>query len=140
MTAYSLLRSLGVIGLLVATCPNGLEAAPNGGMTESRWHCKTTAWVMLMHWRQVSSAEGCDGEACRLVMEPMTEGVLMTEHGRRVGVVEVRGDGLKGWTFKDIEGRRWHLRGQSDRLDGTVSDRRKRQAVSCRLAPRGGQE
>jgi hypothetical protein len=84
--------------------------------------------------------EGCGGEACRLVTEPMTEGVLLTEQGRRVGVVEVRGDGLKGWTFKDIEGRRWRLRGRSDRLEGTVSDRRKRQTVSCRLAPRGGQE
>jgi hypothetical protein len=140
MTSYSMLRSLALLGLLVATCPTRIAAAPSAEMPESRWHCRTTGWAMRMHWRQVSSAEGCDGEACRLTMAPMTEGVLMTEKGRRVGVVEVRGDGLKGWRFKDIEGRHWQLRGLSDRLDGTVSDRRKRQAVSCRLAPVGGQE
>ena len=137
MNARAILRALGLPALLAAT---GLQATPHGEMPESRWHCRATGWVMLMHWRQVSAAEGCDGEACRLVTEPMTEGVLLTEQGRRVGVVEVRGDGLKGWTFKDIEGRHWRLRTRSDRLEGTVSDRRKRQAVSCRLAPRGGQE
>jgi hypothetical protein len=120
-----------MLGLLTATC---LKAAPAGEMPESRWHCRSTGIAMLMHWRQVNLAEGCDGEACRLSTDTVAEGVLMTDRGRRVGVVEVRGDRLKGWSFRDIEGRIWHLHMKSNRLEGTVASQRRKQPVLCKLA------
>lgn len=122
------------IVLLILLSGVSLNASPAGEMSESRWSCRAAGWVMHMHWREVSAAEGCDGEACRLVTEPILEGVLMTEQGRRVGVVEVRGTAKTGWRFRDLEGRSWHLRPQSSGLKGAVQQKRSRWPVSCTQA------
>ena len=113
----------------------GADAHAAEAMAESRWTCRTARWVMQMHWREVSAAEGCDGEACRLVTEPIVEGVLMTEQGRRVGVVEVRGTAKAGWRFRDLEGRSWQLRARSTGLEGVVAARRSRWPVACTRNP-----
>ena len=123
------------IVLLILLSGVSLNASPAGEMAESRWSCRAAGWVMHMHWREVSAAEGCDGEACRLVTEPILEGVLMTEQGRRVGVVEVRGAAKTGWRFRDLEGRSWHLRPQSSGLKGTVGSKRSRWPVACTRNP-----
>lgn len=132
-TVLLLARGVMLLGLAAAT-PSW--AAPQASMPESLWHCRGADLALRMHWREVSAAEGCDGESCRLAPESVTEGVLMTERGRRIGVVAVRGDVQAGWSFRDVEGRAWQLRPHGTRLTGVVAARGKRQAVTCGLESR----
>lgn len=124
-----------VLALAGLSVMSALSAAERPIPSEAMWHCHGAGVAMRMQWREVSAAEGCDGEACRMTAANLTEGVLFTEQGRRVGVLGLQGNAGTGWAFRDVDGRAWQLHVTGHGLAGVVALQSKRTAISC--APLG---